>query len=123
MGRPVVHFEVIGTDGERLREYYSSLFDWKINADNPMSYGIVDREDNPASDGTLGISGGVAGYDEVPNSVTFYVAVPDVEAALAKAEELGGRRVMGPQTVNDEVELGQFADPDGNVIGVVRDSS
>lgn len=121
MGQPVVHFEVIGTDGERLRRYYSELFGWKIDADNPMSYGIVDKADNPAADGSLGISGGVAGYEEVPNSVTFYVAVPDVEEALARAESLGGRRIMGPQQVTDEVELGHLADPEGNVIGVVRD--
>jgi hypothetical protein len=25
MGQPVVHFEVIGTDGEKLRRYYSEL--------------------------------------------------------------------------------------------------
>jgi hypothetical protein len=31
--------------------------------------------------------------------------------------------VMGPQKVNDEVELGQFKDPDGNLIGLVKDGS
>ena len=123
MGQPVVHFEVIGSDGEKLRGYYSELFGWKIDADNPMNYGLVRKEDNPAPDGSFGIGGGVAGYEDVPNSVTFYVAVPDVEAALAKAESLGGSRVMGPQKVNDEVELGQFKDPDGNLIGLVKDGS
>src|SRR4051794_4434750 len=119
MGRPVVHFEVIGTDGDALRSFYADLFDWKIDADNPMSYGIVKREDNPAKDGTLGIGGGVAGYDEVEGGVTFYVAVPDVEEALAKAEGLGGTRVMGPEKIGGEIELGQFKDPEGHVIGVV----
>jgi predicted enzyme related to lactoylglutathione lyase len=123
MGRPVVHFEVIGTDGERLRGYYADLFGWEIDADNPMNYGVVKREDNPSPDGSLGIGGGVAGYEEAPNRVTFYVAVPDVEAALVEAERLGGSRVMGPEKVGEEVELGQFADPEGNVIGLVRDSS
>ena len=121
MGRPVVHFEVIGKDGERLREYYSSLFDWKIDADNPMSYGLVKKEDNPTPEGDFGIGGGVAGYEEVDSLVTFYVAVPDVEEALAKAESLGGTRVMGPQKIMDQVELGQFKDPEGHVIGVVKD--
>ena len=44
MGQPVVHFEVIGKDGEKLRSYYSERFDWEINADNEMNYGLVDRE-------------------------------------------------------------------------------
>src|SRR3954453_11870268 len=123
MGRPVVHFEVIGSDGERTRTYYSELFGWNIDNDNPMNYGLVDKADNPAPDGSLGISGGVAGgYEGVDASLTFYVAVPDVEEALAKAETLGGTRVMGPQKINDEVELGQFKDPDGNTIGVVKNA-
>ena len=123
MGRPVVHVEVIGRNGERLREFYSGLFDWKIDADNPMKYGLVKKEDNPTAEGDLGIGGGVAGYEdeEIPSQVTFYVAVPDVEDALAKAESLGGTRVMGPQKIMDQVELGQFQDPEGHVIGVVKD--
>jgi predicted enzyme related to lactoylglutathione lyase len=124
MGQPVVHFEVIGQDPDKLRGYYSELFDWKIDADNPMNYGIVDKADNPAPDGSFGIGGGVAGgYEGVEGYVTFYVAVPDVEAALVKAESLGGTRVMGPQKVSDEVELGQFTDPEGHLIGLVQDGS
>jgi uncharacterized protein len=124
MGRPVVHFEIIGSDGERARSYYSELFGWKIDADNPMNYGIVAKEDNPAPDGSFGIGGGVAGgYEGVDPQVTFYVAVPDVEEALARAERLGGTRVMGPQKVNEEVELGQFKDLDGNLVGLVKDAT
>ena len=119
MGQPVVHFEVVGTDGEKLRSYYSELFDWAIDANNPMNYGIVNREVNPQG---IGIGGGVAGYaDGQVNHVTFYVEVPDVEASLAKAESLGGTRIMGPDTVTEGVELGLFADPEGHTIGVIKE--
>ena len=60
MGQPVVHFEIIGKDAEKLRRYYSDLFGWKIDADNPMDYGIIDREGNVSADGT-GIGGGIGG--------------------------------------------------------------
>ena len=74
--------------------------------------------------GDDGIGGGVGeGPDGYGGHVTFYVAVPDVEAALAKAENLGGTRVMGPENIMDMVELGQFKDPEGHVIGVVKDES
>jgi predicted enzyme related to lactoylglutathione lyase len=120
MGQPVVHFEVIGKDGDKLRSYYSELFGWEINADNPMNYGIVDRESNLNAEG-VGIGGGVAGYADFEGGVTFYVEVPDVEAALARAESLGGTRVMGPDTVGGGgPTLGQFKDPEGHVIGVVQ---
>ena len=54
--------------------------------------------------------------------MSFYIGVPDVEAALAKAESLGGTRIMGPK-VMDMVELGQFTDPEGHLIGVVKTAS
>ena len=121
MGQPVVHFEVIGKDGEKLQKYFSDLFGWEIQADNPMSYGIVGREDNLNADG-VGIGGGVGpapeGYD---GHLTFYVEVPDVEATLAKAESLGGTRLMGPDEVPGmDLVLGQFTDPEGHLIGVIQ---
>lgn len=30
MGRPVVHFEIVGRDPARLRSYYSELFGWEF---------------------------------------------------------------------------------------------
>ena len=123
MGRPVVHFEIIGQDAQKLQAYYSELFGWEIDADNPMAYGMVQREGN-LSEGGVGIGGGVGtGPEGYAGHVTFYVAVPDVEAALAKAEGLGGTRVMGPETIMETVELGLFKDPEGHVIGVVKDQS
>ena len=120
MGQPVVHFEVIGKDAEGLQRYYSQLFGWQINAENPMNYGMVGREGNVNSEG-VGIGGGVgSGPEGYEGHVTFYVEVPDVEASLAKAEELGGTRVMGPETMMDQIELGLFTDPEGHVIGVVK---
>jgi uncharacterized protein len=123
MGQPVVHFEVIGRDAEKLHSYYSELFGWDIDSNNPMKYGIVQRETNVNSDG-VGIGGGVGtgpeGYD---GHVTFYVEVPDVEAALAKAESLGGSRMMGPDQVMEGLEIGLFGDPEGHIIGLVKSAS
>jgi predicted enzyme related to lactoylglutathione lyase len=124
MGQAVVHFEVVGKDGEKLQKYYADLFGWEINADNEMKYGMVDAKTNKASDGNTGIGGGVGqGPDGYEGHVTFYVAVPDVEEALQKAESLGGKRVMGPEDIMGMVVLGQFTDPEGNLVGVVKDQS
>lgn len=121
MGQPVVHFEVIGKDGDKLQSYYADLFGWDIDAGNPMKYGIVKGEDNPSSMGSIG--GGIAtGPDGYEGHVTFYVSVPDVEQALQKAEALGGTRIMGPETIMGEMVLGQLKDPEGNLIGLVQGS-
>jgi hypothetical protein len=123
MGQPVVHFEVIGKDADKLRSYYSELFGWEFDSDNPMNYGMVERERNVNPAG-VGIGGGVgAGPEGYGGHVTFYVEVSDVEAALAKAESLGGSRVMGPDKVTEDTEIGLFNDPEGHIVGLVKSTS
>jgi predicted enzyme related to lactoylglutathione lyase len=120
MGAPVVHFEIMGKDAEKLREYYSTLFGWEFSTDNEMNYGVVSREENLTPEG-MGIGGGIGaapeGYD---GHVTFYVTVPDVEAALVQAESLGGSRMMGPEEIMGRMILGMFKDPEGHVIGLIN---
>ncbi len=43
------------------------------------------------------------GYD---GHVTFYIAVDDIEGSLARADSLGGNRVMGPEQVMEGLEVG-----------------
>jgi uncharacterized protein len=122
MGQPVVHFEIIGQDADKLRGYYSDLFGWEIDSNNPANYGVVQREGNTDGDG-VGIGGGVGqGPEGYTGHVTVYVGVPDVEAALAKAESLGGTRMMGPEEPMEGVEIGLFNDPEGHTVGVVKTS-
>jgi predicted enzyme related to lactoylglutathione lyase len=121
VGQPVVHFEIMGHDAKKLHSFYAELFGWTINADNPMGYGMVTREDTMNAQG-VGVGGGIGAIPEgMPGHVTFYVEVPDVEVALARAEKLGGTRLMGPEKVMEQVELGLFNDPEGHMVGVVKE--
>jgi uncharacterized protein len=113
MANPVVHFEVTGKDGKKLQEFYSKAFGWKVNADNPMNYGIVDAE-------TGGIAGGISAGDGGTKQVTFYIEVDDPQAYLDKVEAKGGRTVMPVTEIPGMVVLAQFADPEGNVVGLVK---
>jgi predicted enzyme related to lactoylglutathione lyase len=116
MGQPVVHFEIIARDVEATRSYYHELFGWDYDSDNPANYSIVTRDE---ADG--GIGGGIGEAPEgYSGHATFYVEVPDVEASLAKAESLGGKRMMGPDKVMEGVEIGLFIDPEGRTLGVVK---
>jgi predicted enzyme related to lactoylglutathione lyase len=122
MGQPVVHFEVVGKDGDKLRSYYSELFGWEFGEPiGPTNYAVTPREGNTNADGA-GIGGGIGtgpeGYD---GHVTFYVEVDDVGAALEKAESLGGTRMMGPTQMDDPpITIALFTDPEGHVIGLVK---
>jgi len=66
----------------------------------------------------IGISGGVGGGSGYDRSAIFYVGVPDIEAALQKAESLGGTRKMGPEQAPTGLVVGHFTDPEGNLIGL-----
>jgi uncharacterized protein len=111
MSSPLIHFEVAGKDPEKLQSFFGDLFGWQINSDNPMNYGMVNLSDD--------VGGGVGPAPEgQPGHAMFYVGVNDVEAALQKAESLGGSRVFGPMEVPDGPTIGHFADPEGNVVGL-----
>jgi len=128
MGQPVVHFEIIGTDPGGLRDYYGSLFAWEFSTGDattdtvspPGNYHFVDGK---TTGGGTGINGGIGGGEGFERRVLFYVAVPDVEAALHEAERLGGRRLLGPEPGSGDFAVGQFADPEGNIVGVVGPSA
>jgi predicted enzyme related to lactoylglutathione lyase len=119
MAHPVVHFEIIGSDPAGLRTYYGELFGWEFDTSGvvaeevsePTNYGFVE------SQGT-GIPGGVGGGPGHSARAMFYVAVPDVEAALAHAEELGGTRSLGPARAASGLVVGHFTDPEGNFVGL-----
>jgi uncharacterized protein len=124
MGQPVVHFEIIGRDPERLRAFYGTLFDWEFDTDSPVAeavsepgnYGFIDRL--RTSDGG-GIPGGVGGGEGYEGHAIFYVGVEDVEDALQKAEALGGTRRMGPErNPGGHLVVAHFTDPEGHVIGL-----
>ena len=42
-GQPIVHFEIIGKDPEKLRSYYGELFGWEFDTNAPVAeaHGIM----------------------------------------------------------------------------------
>jgi uncharacterized protein len=117
MSAPVVWFEVAGRDLDALRQFYNSLFGWRIEVDRaaPMPYGMV----NTGAEG--GIPGGVyAPGEEVGSYVSFYVAVGDLERSLRQAESLGAKMVQPPTPLGDGSRVAMFNDPEGHRIGVIQ---
>lgn len=114
MGNPVVHFEIMGKDGEKLQQFYSTLFGWKIDASNPMKYGLVEK----GSD--AGIGGGIGAAQDAPPYVTVYVQVGDLQAYLDKVHQMGGKTIVPPTEIPNMVTFAMFQDPEGNCVGLVK---
>jgi uncharacterized protein len=113
MANQVVWAEVIGKNGEGLRRFYSDLFGWSFESAEGMDYGMVSSDDG------VGVGVGT-GPDGAPAYQTFYVGVDDVQAALDKAESLGGGKMMGPMDLPMGGTIGLFTDPEGHLIGLFK---
>ncbi len=119
MSAPVVHFEIISADAARLQDFYRNIFGWKIDANNPMNYGMVDT-----GAAGRGIPGGVgAPSPEGGGYLTFYIEVASIDATLAKVLEVGGAVVMPKTAVPSGPTIAQFRDPVGYRIGLVEADS
>ena len=114
---PVVHFEVLGRDAGALRKFYSEAFGWSLGPvdDSPLQYSMVHGKDGG------GIDGGIGKAPQGHGHVTFYVGVDDLEGALEHINRLGGKTIQPPQQVPGGVGFALFADPEGHVVGLVKE--
>src|SRR5947199_7277171 len=96
MGNAVVHFEVMAQDRAKAAKFFTDLFGWKLDTDNPVGYGVIAHSDN-YSKGGVGIGGGIFGHmPQGQDGANFYVEGDDVDATLAQAERLADQRLYGP---------------------------
>lgn len=113
MPNPVVHFEILGKDTDALSEFYGETFGWEMESVMP-SYAMA----RPGE----GIVGGVGSAPEgQPGHVTFYVQVADLQAALDQVAARGGSTVAPPMDVPGGPSIALFADPEGHVVGLVKE--
>ena len=117
MSNPVIHFEVLGKDPQALQRFYSEAFGWQLQDVMGGSYYMV----NTGVDGAIagGVGAAPPGSD---GHVTFYVGVDDPAAALARITAIGGRTIQEPMEVPDGPTIALFADPEGHIIGLVKET-
>ena len=121
---PVVHFELGAKDAAALEDFYTKIFDWKINSmdmGGGMTYRLVQQE--PDGFGGNGIGGGIFQHMEgmPPNAPGIAVAVDDLQAYLDKAVSLGGTALMQPNEIPGGFgSLAIFNDIAGNRISLFK---
>jgi uncharacterized protein len=111
MAHPVIHAEIRSTDPDATRTFFAELFGWTYSDGAFPGYTFVDPGVAGALPTAIGpLQGGA-------DTVLFFVAVDNVEATLARAEQLGGKTIQAAQSVPG-VTFGVFADAQGHTIGV-----
>jgi len=112
MPHPVVHTEIRSENPDATRGFFADLFGWKVAAEGAFpGYTFIDT----GADGGPYVA--ISPRQGPDDEVLFFVAVEDVAATLAKAEELGGTIVQPAQQVPG-TSFGVFADPQGHRVGV-----
>jgi len=109
MANHICHFEIGCRDREKTADFYSKMFEWTLEAQGPATMLRTGGD----------VGGHISSLGHEPHTYTiFYVMVDDVAGALAKAETLGGKKLVGPVPLPNNTVFGWFSDPEGNTIGV-----
>ena len=111
MGAKVIHVEVTGKDGAKLQKFYSDVFGWSLDTNNPGGYGMERQGDMTAGIG--------AAQDGGPGNVTFYVHTDNPQGTLDQVVAKGGRVIMPLTEVAPETTIALFADPEGHIVGLM----
>jgi predicted enzyme related to lactoylglutathione lyase len=86
---------------------------WKIEAQPEMDYVMFDVEPGPG--------GGFPkadGETYKKGDVIVYISTDDIEATLAKVEELGGKTLLPKTEIPNMGWFAFFSDPTGNRVGL-----
>ena len=114
MGNPVTQWQVITRDPGKHSEFYATVFGWKVNADNPLGYRMVE----PGSD--KGIPGGFwPAPPEAQAFVQLFIEVTDIQDAVRRVSENGGTVLIPPQTLPQGEQMAILRDTMGMSFGVV----
>jgi len=108
MSNPVVHWQIVTPKPEETERFYTELFDWKSDADNPLKVRQI------ATGSDEGIGGDIwPAPPEADAFVQLHVRVEDVDAAVAKAEALGARVMVPKQELPGGGAMAVLHDPQG----------
>jgi predicted enzyme related to lactoylglutathione lyase len=110
---PIVHVEIPTTDREASGKFYSDLFGWEVQQHPEMDYATFAAEGGPGG-GFPKIDGQML----KANEIKVYVAAEDIEATLARANQLGAQTIVEKTEIPGYGNFAFFLDPMGNAIGL-----
>ena len=119
----VVHFEIPYDDKERAERFYKDVFEWGINSVPEMKYTMVHTaktDDKGMIEEKGAINGGMFKRPESKDlkSPLLIINVNDIDEAIEKIKNSGGKIVRDKRNVGDMGIVAYFEDTEGNVLGV-----
>ena len=107
MPNPFCHMELHSTDLAKSKDFYTKLFDWKLEDMPDGSYTMI-----RVGEGT---GGGMmkAPMPGTPSAWLAYVLVDDIVASTQKAKSLGAKVLMDVTDAMGHGRFSVFTDPTG----------
>lgn len=124
---PVVHFEMPAEDKRRMAAFYNKAFGWKSQMLGPDTgeYVLVttaepDEHGHPKRPGA--INGGLfqKSADKPAQYPSVVIAVRDIQAAMKKVTEAGGRVLGEPMEIPGYGLYVSFFDTEGNRVSMMQ---
>ena len=113
MSNPVTHWQILTSEPEKVAAFYAGVFGWRVSDANGLGYRTV------ASGNGRGIDGGIwPSPPGAPETVQIYVEVADIDDALSRIQDQGGRMLMPKQVLPDGDAMALALDPTGRVFGL-----
>lgn len=117
----VAWVELATRELERAGEFYSGLLGWTLaeHADSPTPYRVASSPDGPVA----GLMQMTPEWGDLPSHWAIYLQVADVDAAVAKAQALGGTVHVPPLDAPGVGRLALLADRSGASFYVIAFST
>lgn len=106
MAAPIVFFDIAGPDGGRLKAFYATVFDWRIDVGSTFNLSA-----------TVGLRGAIR---QDPAEKILYLGVENIDFTLIRIEANGGETVVPRTVVLGVVTYALFTDPAGNRMGLAE---
>jgi predicted enzyme related to lactoylglutathione lyase len=130
MANLVVHFEIHGSEPQRLIDFYGELLGWTFSRFGEAPYWSIDT-----GEGAIGNAAGTAGHGingglmerrgpkpELGGPVTgcnLVIGVDDVDGLMRRGIELGGTEALPAEDYQGVGRVGYLLDPDNNIFGMI----
>jgi predicted enzyme related to lactoylglutathione lyase len=125
----VVHFEIHAKDLDRMQQFYSDVFGWKITNLGPQMghYRMVETGENEPGEKWPGINGGItprmgepAASGQPVNAYVCTISVNDLDVYIDKVKKAGGSMALEKMDVPGVGWLAYCKDIEENIFGMLQ---
>lgn len=125
---PVVHFEMPAKNRERVKDFYSKVFNWQMTQlgsemGNYVLAGTTEVDENNMAKEPGAINGGFYDYnpkDENSKAPHLVISVEDLKKSMEDVKKAGGKLHGEPMDIPGIGTFIMFSDTEDNRVGMLQ---